>query len=208
MNPPVIPAKNPDLIALVKERDRRFLTKWLFSTALTTALAVACFGLAMNAYGLLVAILLALSLILLPFLLCGGMEWVTDRGFAGTVEDLHFSVRLETHDTLGVVTVKGIGRKRVKRATAGEVNYCKISVLTDEGAYKTCPVRLPGDADSFPLRKGDRVIKYRGLPCPAIVGCKTPLCVVCGHLDDDGKGECRGCGASLIVPTSDEGLFG
>ena len=73
MNPPVIPAENPDLIDLVKKRDRRFLVSWLTATALTTALAVACFGLAMNAYGLLVAILLALSLILLPFLLCGGM---------------------------------------------------------------------------------------------------------------------------------------
>lgn len=208
MNPPVIPAENPDLIDLVKKRDRRFLVSWLTVTALTTALAVACFGLAMNAYGLLVAILLALSLILLPFLLCGGMEWITDRGFAGRVEALDFSVRLETHDTLGVVTVKGIGRKKVKRATAGEVNYCRISVLTDEGTRKTCTVRLPGDSDAFPLRKGDRVIKYRGLPCPAIVGCKTPLCVVCGHLDDDGKGECRGCGATLIVPPMDEGSLG
>lgn len=206
MKAPMTPAENTDLIALVKERDRRFLTRWLISTAVTVTLAVACFGPATRSYGLLVAILLALGLALLPFLLCGGIEWITDRGFAGRVESLDFSVRLETHDTLGVVTVKGIGRKRVKRATAGEVNCCKISVLTDEGAYKTCTVRLPGDAGSFPLRKGDRVIKYRGLPCPAIVGCKTPLCVVCGHLDDDGKGECRGCGASLIVPTSDEGL--
>ena len=129
MNPPVIPAENPDLIDLVKKRDRRFLVSWLTATALTTALAVACFGLAMNAYGLLVAILLALSLILLPFLLCGGMGWITDRGFAGRVEALDFSVRLETHDTLGVVTVKGIGRKKVKRATAGEVNYCIIVFL-------------------------------------------------------------------------------
>ena len=204
MNPPVIPAENPDLIDLVKKRDRRFLVSWLTATALTTALAVACFGLAMNAYGLLVAILLALSLIFLPFLLCGGMGWITDRGFAGRVEALDFSVRLETRDTVGMVTTKGIGRKRVVRATAGEVNYCKISVLTDEGAYKACTVRLPGDSDAFPLRKGDRIIKYRGLPVPVIVGCKTPLCVVCGTPDDDGKGECRGCGCSLIVVPLDK----
>ena len=203
MNPPVIPAENPDLIDLVKKRDRRFLVSWLTATALTTALAIACFGLAMSSYGLFVAILLALVLVVLPFLLCGGIEWVTDRGFTGTVESLDFSVRLETHDTLGVVTVKGIGRKRVKRATACQVNYCKISALTDEGAYKTCTVRLPGDSEAFPLRKGDRIVKYRGLPCPVIVGCRTPLCVVCGYLDDDGKGECRGCGCSLIVSPID-----
>lgn len=204
MTPPVIPPENPDLIALVQGRNRRFLTKWLITTALTATLAAACFSLAASAYGLLIAILLALTLILLPFLLCGGIEWVTDKGFTGTVKDLDFSVRLETRDTVGVVTTKGIGRKRVVRATAGEVNYCKITVLTDEGTYKTCTVRLPGNSDAFPLRKEDRVIKYRGLPCPAIVGCKTPLCVVCSTADDDGKGECRGCGCSLIVAPLDE----
>ena len=203
MKTPIIPPENADLIALVQKRDRHFLTQWLVSTAVTTILAIACFGLAMRSYGLLVAILLALVLVVLPFLLCGGIEWVTDRGFTGTVESLDFSVRLETHDTLGVVTVKGIGRKRVKRATACQVNYCKISALTDEGAYKTCTVRLPGDSEAFPLRKGGRIVKYRGLPCPVIVGCRTPLCVVCGYLDDDGKGECRGCGCSLIVSPID-----
>ena len=144
------------------------------------------------------------NLILLPFLLCGGIAWVTDKGFTGTGKDPEFSVRLETRDTVGMVTTKGIGRKRVVRATAGEVNYCKISVPTDEGACKACTVRLPGDSDAFPLRKGDRVIKYRGLPVPVIVGCKAPLCVVCGTPDDDGKGECRGCGCSLIVVPLDK----
>ena len=208
MKPPVIPAENHDLIALVKANDRRFLVKWLITTALMAVLAAVCFSPAANKYGIPVAILLGLGFVVLPFPLCGGIGWVTDRGFAGTVKDLDFSVRLETHDTLGVVTVKGIGKKKVKRATAGQVNYCKITVLTADETYKTCTVRLPGDSESFPLRRGDRVIKYRGLPCPAIVGCKTPLCVVCGHLDDDGKGECRGCGATLIVPPMDEGSLG
>ena len=204
MTPPVIPSENPDLTALVRAGNRRFLTKWLVTTALTTTLAAACFSLAARAYGLLIAILLALTLILLPFLLCGGIAWVTDKGFTGTVKDPEFPVRLETRDTVGMVTTKGIGRKRVVRATAGEVNYCKISALTDEGAHKACTVRLPGDSDAFPLRKGDRIIKYRGLPVPVIVGCKTPLCVVCGTPDDDGKGECRGCGCSLIVVPLDK----
>lgn len=199
MKTPLIPAENTDLIALVKKRDRRFLWKWLGYTLLTAILAAVCFGPAANEYGIPVAILLALGFLLLPFLLCGGIAWVTDRGYAGTVRDLDFSVRLETQDTLGVVTVKGVGRKQTRRASAGQVNYCKVTVLTDEGAVKALTLRLPGDSETFPLKVGDRIVKYRGLPYPVIVGCKTPICTVCGHMDDDGKGECRGCGCSLIV---------
>ena len=199
MKAPEIPTGNTDLIAVVRQRDRRFLLKWLITTAILTAFAVAFFKPAANFYGVPIAILLALGFVVLPFILCGGIEWISDRGFTGTVEDLDFSVRLETHDTMGVVTTKGISKKRIKHASAVQVNYCRITVLTDEGKGKTCTVRLPGDSGSFPLHKGDRIVKYRGLPFPVVLGCKTPLCAVCGHPDDDGKGECRLCGGSLIV---------
>ena len=103
MKPPVIPAENPDLIALVKANDRRFLVKWLITTALMAVLAVVCFSPAANKYGIPVAILLGLGFVVLPFPLCGGIGWVTDRGFAGTVwfksfgfVQLFYSNRIET----------------------------------------------------------------------------------------------------------------
>ena len=199
MNPPIIPAENADLAALVKERDRRFLLKWLITTAVLAVPTVAFFKPAANLYGIPVAVLLALGFAVLPFILFGGIEWVTDRGFSGTVEDMDFSVRMEVHDTMGVGTVKGTGRRSRLRHSAGQANYCKLLICTDGGAVKTLTVRLPGDSESFPLSKGDRVVKYRGLPFPAIVGCRTPLCAACGNPDDDGKGECRCCGHSLII---------
>ena len=201
METPIIPSENDDLIALVRKRDRHFLTQWLVSTALTTVLAIACFGLAMNSYGLLVAILLALVLVVLPFLLCGGIEWITDRGFTGTVESMKFSVRIDMTGVTGNLTVKSTGgRKRVIRShNNGQVNYCTLHVITDEGSCKTLTLRLPGDTEDFPLKTGDHIVKYRGLPFPAVVGCKTPFCVVCGRVDDDGKGTCRTCDSSLIL---------
>ena len=208
MNRPIIPAENPDLIAFVEKNRRRFLTKWLFSTALTTILAAACFGLATRAYGLLVAILLALTLILLPFLLCGGIEWVTDKGFTGTVTRMDFSVRLEMHGNTGNITVKNTaGHKRLVRSGAGQANYCRITLRTDEEDFKTLTLRLPGDSEAFPLKEGDRIVKYRGLPYPAILGCKTPLCPICGFMDADGKGTCRACDSSLIVLSEDPSLY-
>ncbi len=199
MKTPTIPAENTDLIALVKERDRRFLLKWLISTAILTALAVAFFKPAANLYGIPVAVILALGFVVLPFVLCGGIEWATDRGYAGMVENMDFSVRIEMHDTMGVGSVKGTSRRSHRRHSAGQANYCKLLIRADDGTAKTLTVRLPGDSEAFPLSKGDRIVKYRGLPYPAIVGCKTPLCVACGNPDDDGKGECRSCGCSLIV---------
>lgn len=153
METPIIPSENADLIALVRKRDRHFLTQWLVSTALTTVLAIACFGFAMNSYGLLVAILLALVLVVLPFLLCGGIEWVTDRGFTSTVESLDFSVRLETHDTLGVVTVKGIGRKRVKRATAIRSTTARSRRSPTRAPTRPAPSASPGTPNPFPCAR-------------------------------------------------------
>ncbi len=199
MKTPTIPAENTDLISLVKERDRRFLLKWLITTALLVILAVAFFKPAANLYGIPVAVLLAMGFVVLPFILCGGIEWVTDRGFAGTVEDMDFSVRIEMHDSMGVGTVKGTRMRKHRHHSAGQANYCKLLIRTDEGNVKTITLRLPGDSEAFPLRIGDRIVKYRGLPYPAVVGCKTPLCTACGNPDDDGKGECRSCGCSLIV---------
>ena len=200
MNQPTIPAENSDLIALVEKNRRRFLTKWLVLTAVFLVPAVAFFRPAANLYGIPVAILLLLGFVIFPFFACGGWDRITDQGFCGTVEKLDFSVRVEMHGNTGNVTVKNTaGHKRLVRAGAGQANYCKVSVLTDEGDFKTLTLRLPGDSESFPLREGDRIVKYRGLPFPAVVGCKTPLCAACGFLDDDGKGECRCCGSSLIV---------
>jgi hypothetical protein len=199
MKIPTLPAENTDLISLVKERDRRFLLKWLISTALLMIPTVAFFKPAANLYGIPLAILLALGFVVLPFIFFGGIEWVTDRGFAGTVEDMDFSVRIEMHDSIGISTVKGTRKGKHRHHSAGQANYCKVTVCTDEGTAKTLTLRLPGDSEAFPLRIGDRIVKYRGLPSPAVVGCKTPLCTACGNPDDDGKVECRSCGCSLIV---------
>lgn len=199
MKTPLIPVENPDLIARVKARDRRFLLKWLISTAVLIALAIAFFKPAAALYGVPLAVFLALGFAVLPFFAVGGLEWITDRGFEGTVEDMDFSVRIEMHDTVGVGTVKGTSRKQLKHHSAGQANYCKVTVRTTEDKLRTITLRLPGDSEALPMAKGDRIVKYRGLPYPAIVGCKTPLCTACGHRDDDGKGECRSCGCSLIV---------
>ena len=154
MTPPVIPSENPDLTALVRAGNRRFLTKWLVTTALTTTLAAACFSLAARAYGLLIAILLALTLILLPFLLCGGIAWVTDKGFTGTVKDPEFSVRLETRDTVGMVTTKGIGRKRVVLATAGRSTIARSPSSPMKAPTKPAPSASPETPTPFPCAKG------------------------------------------------------
>lgn len=199
MKTPVIPAENTDLISMVKDRDRRFLLKWLITTALTAILAAVCFRPAANRYGVPVAILMALGFVILPFFACGGWRWITDRGFSGTVEDLDFSVRLEMHDRMGAGFVRGTRKGYTHSRGAAQANYCRVTVSTDQDSIKTLTLRLPGDSEAFPLRIGDRIVKYRGLPYPAIVGCKRPLCTVCGSMDDDGKGECRGCGYSLIV---------
>lgn len=199
MKTPVIPAENTDLISMVKDRDRRFLLKWLIITALCLVLAIVFFKPAATHYGVPVAILMALGLGILPFFACGGWGQITDRGFSGTVEDLDFSVRIEMYDTMGIGMVKGTRRGKPKLRSAQQANYCRVTVSTDQDSIKTFTVRLPGDSEAFPLKVGNRIVKYRGLPYPAIVGCKRPLCTVCGSMDDDGKGECRGCGASLII---------
>lgn len=200
MNQPKIPYENPDIQAIAKQTNRRFLVKWLITTAVFLMLAVAFFPTAAAHYGIPVAILLALGLVILPFFACGGWEWITDRGFTGVVTELDFSVRLEMYRTSRGGVVRGSRRRYHTRAhDARQTNYCKVTACTDDDSVKTFTIRLPGDSESFPLKVGDRIVKYHGLPFPAIVGCKTPFCVVCGQMDDDGKGECRGCGCSLIV---------
>ena len=199
MNTPVIPAENTDLLSLVRKNDRRFLIKWSVTTALLLALAIAFFKPAAGLYGIPLAVLMVLGFLVLPFLLCGGIEWITDRGFTGIVEDMDFSVRIEMHDSIGVGTVKGTRKGKARHHSAGQTNYCKVTVSTSEGKTKAVTLRLPGDSEALPLKVGDRIVKYHGLPYPAIVGCKTPICPLCGRLDDDGKGECRTCGSSLIV---------
>lgn len=199
MKTPVIPAENTDLISMVKDRDRRFLLKWLIITALCLVLAIVFFKPAATHYGVPVAILMALGLGILPFFACGGWGWITDRGFSGTVLDMDFSVRLEMHDRMGAGFVRGTRKGYTHSRGATQANYCRVTVSTDQDSIKTFTVRLPGDSEAFPLKVGNRIVKYRGLPYPVIVECKTPVCVVCGHPDDDGKGECRSCGCSLVV---------
>ena len=199
MKTPTIPRGNPDLIALVQKNDRRFFTKWLILTAVFLIPAILFFKPAADQYGVPVAILMLLGFVIFPFFACGGCDHFTDRSFTGTVENLDFSVRIEMHDTMGIGTVKGTRRGKPKLRSAQQANYCRVTVSTDQDSIKIFTVRLPGDSEAFPLKVGNRIVKYRGLPYPAIVGCKTPLCTVCGHVDDDGKGECRTCGCSLIV---------
>lgn len=200
MNKLTIPAENHDLAALVQKNDRRFYTKWLVLTAVCLVPAVAFFKPAMNHYGIPVAILLLLGFVIFPFFACGGWDFLTDRDVVGTVEHMEFSVRLEMYRTSGAGVVKGTRKGYHTRSQgARQTNYCRVTVLTHEGSAKTLTLRLPGDSESFPLRVGDSIVKYHGLPFPAVVGCRTPLCTVCGSMDDDGKGECRACGCSLIV---------
>ena len=205
MNLPIIPTENPDLIALVTSNRRRFIRKWLILTAVFLIPAVAFFQPAAGLYGIPVAILLFMGLLICPFFISGGWDVVTDQAFTGKVESMKFSVRIDMTGVTGNVTVKSAGsRKRLVRASSGgQVNYCTLHVTTDEGDFKTLTLRLPGDTEAFPLKVGDRIVKYRGLPFPAVVGCKTPFCVVCGRVDDDGKGTCRTCDSSLIVLSMD-----
>ena len=201
MPSPSLPAENHDLISLVASNRRRFIRKWILLTAVFLIPAVAFFSPAADLYGIPVAILLLLGLLLCPFFISGGWDMVTDQAFTGTVESMKFSVRIDMTGVTGNVTVKSTGsRKRVIRShNNGQVNYCTLHVVTDEGSCKTLTLRLPGDTEDFPLKVGDRIVKYRGLPFPAVIGCKTPFCVVCGRVDDDGKGTCRTCDSSLIV---------
>ena len=201
MPSPSLPAENHDLISLVASNRRRFIRKWILLTAVFLIPAVAFFSPAADLYGIPVAILLLLGLLLCPFFISGGWDMVTDQAFTGTVESMKFSVRIDMTGVTGNVTVKSAGsRKRVVRSHSnGQVNYCTLHVITDEGSCKTLTLRLPGDTEDFPLKVGDRIVKYRGLPFPAVIGCKTPFCVVCGRVDDDGKGTCRTCDSSLIV---------
>ena len=201
MPSPSLPAENHDLISLVASNRRRFIRKWILLTAVFLIPAVAFFSPAADLYGIPVAILLFLGLLLCPFFISGGWDMVTDQAFTGTVESMKFSVRIDMTGVTGNLTVKSTGgRKRVIRShNNGQVNYCTLHVITDEGSRKTLTLRLPGDTEDFPLKVGDRIVKYRGLPFPAVVGCKTPFCVVCGRVDDDGKGTCRTCDSSLIL---------
>ena len=201
MPSPSLPAENHDLISLVVSNRRRFIRKWILLTAVFLIPAAAFFAPAADLYGIPVAILLFLGLLLCPFFISGGWDMVTDQAFTGTVESMKFSVRIDMTGVTGNVTVKSTGsRKRVIRShNNGQVNYCTLHVITDEGSFKTLTLRLPGDTEDFPLMVGDRIVKYRGLPFPAVVGCKTPFCVVCGRVDDDGKGTCRTCDSSLIL---------
>ena len=201
MKHPTIPAENPDLIALVESNRRRFIRKWLILTAVFLVPAVAFFQPAAGLYGVPVAILLFLGFLIFPFFACGGWDVIADQAFTGKVESMKFSVRIDMIGVTGNVTVKSAGsRKRLVRANSGgQVNYCTLHVTTDGSSFKALTLRLPGDTEDFPLKVGDRIVKYRGLPFPAVVGCKTPFCVVCGRVDDDGKGTCRTCDSSLIV---------
>lgn len=208
MNAPKIPFENPDLREIVRADDRRFLWKWLGTTAAILLFEVLfLFPTAAGYVGWVQSALLCAALLVLPFFAFGGPAWISDTGFVGTVLSTRFSVRLEAFSRIG----GGIGRGgRPYASTRGynQVNYCKMTIRSDDGSIRTRTVRLPGDSETFPLRVGDRVVKFRGLPYPVILGCKTPFCVVCGHMDDDGKGECRGCGCSLIVSErDDETLF-
>ena len=204
MNAPKIPYENEDLIAAVRKNDRRFLCKWLCMTIAVLLFEVLFLFRTAAAYiGGIQAVLLCIVLFVLPFFTCGGVARLVDQGFAGTVLTTRFSVRLEAFSRIG----GGIGRGgRPYASTRGynQVNYCKMVIRTDKDTLKTRTVRLPGDSETFPIREGDRVVKYRGLPYPVVVGCKTPVCVACGYMDDDGKGECRGCGCSLVVLTEDD----
>ena len=205
MKHPTLPIENPDLIALVEGNRRRFIRKWIILTVIFLIPAVAFFQPAAGLYGVPVAILLFLGFLIFPFFACGGWDVIADQAFTGKVASMNFSVRIDMIGVTGNVTVKSAGsRKRLVRANSGgQVNYCTLHVTTDEGSFKALTLRLPGDTEDFPLKVGDRIVKYRGLPFPAVVGCKTPFCVVCGRVDDDGKGTCRTCDSSLIVLSED-----
>ena len=123
---------------------------------------------------------------------------VAALGFAGTLLGSLFGVLAAQK-----LTQYRLGQLEEK---VNKVNYCTLHVTTDEGSFKALTLRLPGDAEDFPLKVGDRIVKYRGLPFPAVAGCKTPFCVVCGRVDDDGKGTCRTCDSSLIVLPNDPSI--
>lgn len=204
MSEPQIPFENPDLRDIVRASNRRFLCKWLCTTAAILLVEVFfLFPTAAGYVGWVQAALLCAALLVIPFVVFGGPAWVRDTSFVGTVISTQFSVRLEAFSRIGGGIGKG-GRPYASTRGYNQVNYCKMAVRLDDGSVRTRTVRLPGDSETFPLREGDRIVKFRGLPYPVILGCKTPFCVVCGHMDDDGKGECRGCGCSLIVLTDDE----
>lgn len=207
MNTPKIPFENPDLISIVRANDRRFLCKWLCTTAAVLLFEVLfLFPTAAGYVGGVQAALLCMVLPIVPFFAFGGLSWVRDIGFVGTVLSTKFSVRLETFSRIGGGIGKG-GRPYASTRGYNQVNYCQMTVRSDDESVQTRTVRLPGDSETFPLRTGDRIVKFHGLPYPVILGCKTPFCVVCGQMDDDGKGECRGCGCSLIVLDRDDENF-
>ena len=206
MTSPKIPFENPDLIEIVRANDRRFLRRWLCTTAAILLFEILfLFRTAVEYVGGLQAALLCVGLLVIPFFAFGGVAWVRDKSFVGTVLSTQFSVRLEAFSRIGGGIGKG-GRPYASTRGYNQVNYCKMTIRSDDESVHTRTVRLPGDSETFPLRVGDRIVKYHGLPFPVILGCKTPFCVVCGHMDNDGKGECRGCGCSLIVLDGDDGL--
>ena len=196
----VIPNEYPDLQAFVRDWEVKF---WRTYVLTVLALAVLVGGflpyLATARWHWLLGGVLFLVLAVIAFLWMGGYRHVADPSFEGVVESLECTVGLE----LDNATVRMYNRTcptcRFRMVGQYQVNRCKMKVRTDDGETVTYRVHYWSFTPEIPLREGDRVVKYRGLPYPVKPQAKNELCAACGQINEgDLDGTCSVCGHRLI----------
>ena len=195
-----IPNEYPDLQAYARGQNIKFWRKWGMSVAVM-ALVIGLFlpYLATAWFHWLMGGVLFLLLSVVSFLWLGGYRHVTDHGFEGVVEKLDCAtgVEMDSHTILRLHrTCPGCRHQAVDQY---RVNRCTFFVRTDDGNLVVYKVHYWGFTTEIPVEVGDRIIKYRGLPYPMVLGRKHDLCIVCGRINEgDVDGTCSVCGHTLI----------
>lgn len=190
----------PDLQAFVHANNVRFWRKYILSVVVLAVLMGSFLPyLATAWWHWLLGGVLFLALSAVAFLWIGGYRHVTDPSFVGTVESLDCTVGLEMDNRTMQMYNRTCPVYHFRMVGQYQVNRCKMKVRTDDGETVTYRVHYWSFTPEIPLREGDRVVKYRGLPYPVKPQAKNELCAACGQINEgDLDGTCSVCGHTLI----------
>lgn len=188
-----------DLAEYIRQKYTRFAIKCAVWDAAVLIMEVSfLYRRAVSLRGHGFAVTLAVVLLVLPFIIFGGIKMLFDRSWEGKV----ILLEVKNARRSGSPKFSGVGRAQgrlVSRVGRGYISYysCEIYVETDDGKTYTY-LHEVGNPEKLIYKVGDRVKKVKGLPHPVNVTSKERECAVCGGLNPMDSHECGFCGYSLI----------
>lgn len=188
-----------DLAEYVRQKYIRFTVKcsiWL--AAVIIAEVSFLYRLVASYRGHINAIALLAVLVILPFIIFGGVKLIFDRSWEGKVilVDVNSKAHMGNVGGAALRSVAGYATVGIRR-NFGMYTACEVYVESDDGKTHTY-IHAYDPSEKLIYNVGDRVKKYKGLPHPVNITSPKRECAVCGEVNAADAHECKICGYSLI----------